>query len=62
MSMGKEKFFWKLHGRQVPEGEEYFSVEFRDFFEKMMRYDPNERMTIAQIIEHPWYLQEASTP
>jgi len=47
MSMGKEKFFWKLHGRQVPEGEEYFSVEFRDFFEKLMRYDPNERPTIA---------------
>lgn len=55
MSMGKEKFFWKLHGRQLPEGEAYFTPEFRDLFEKMMRYEPSERLSIAAIVNHPWY-------
>ena len=59
MSMGKEKFFWKLHGRNLPEGEDYFSAEFRDLFEKMMRYNPQERLTIAEILQHPWYQNDA---
>ena len=61
ITMEKEKFFWKLHGRQLPEGEEYFSAEFRDLFEKMMRYNPAERLTIAEILAHPWYQQDACT-
>lgn len=43
---GKESFFWKLHGRQLEEGEAYFSPEFRDLFQKLMRYDPVERPSI----------------
>jgi len=39
--------FWRIHGGQLPEGEEYFSAEFRDLFEKMTRYNPEERLTIA---------------
>jgi serine/threonine protein kinase len=39
----------------MPEGEEYFTAEFRDLFEKMMSYDPEERLTIAEIVNHPWY-------
>ena len=57
----REFFFWRIHGRHLPEGEEYFSAEFRDLFERMMRYKPAERLTIAEILAHPWYQQEAST-
>ena len=27
----------------------------------MMRYIPEERLTIAEILNHPWYQQEACT-
>jgi len=61
ITMEKEHFFWKLHGRYLPEGEEYFSAEFRDLFERMMRYNPAERLTINEILAHPWYQQETCT-
>ena len=45
----------------MPEGKEYFSAEFRDLFERMMRYIPEERLTIDEILAHSWYQQEACT-
>jgi serine/threonine-protein kinase Chk1 len=47
ISTDKQADFWRIHGGQLPEGEEYFSAEFRDLFEKMTRYNPEESLTIA---------------
>lgn len=54
MSSGKENFFWKLHERQL-QTTGFFSAEFKDLFERMMRYEPSERLPISEIIKHPWF-------
>jgi len=28
--------------------------QFRDLFEKMVAYDPNERPSLDEVIIHPW--------
>jgi serine/threonine protein kinase len=38
----------------LEEGEGHFSPEFRDLFQKMVAYDPNDRISTEQILEHPW--------
>ena len=45
----------------MPEGEAFFSAEFKDLFQSLMKYDPSERATIDQIKNHPWYLGESAT-
>jgi len=53
--IGKEDIFWKAHSRNKPNGEDFFSVEFKDLITAMVQYDPNHRPTIEQIMNHPWY-------
>ena len=51
----KEKrmdLFWESHSRKRKLG--FFSVQFRDLFEKMVAYDPCERPCIYEIAKHPW--------
>ena len=32
-----------------------FSRDFRDLIERMLAFNPEDRLTIDQIKEHPWY-------
>ena len=29
--------------------------DFQDLFEKMVCYDPNERINIEDVVNHPWF-------
>lgn len=44
--------FWESHSRKRKLG--FFSLHFRDLFEKMVAFDPCERLSIYDIAKHPW--------
>jgi serine/threonine protein kinase len=51
----KEKrmdLFWESHSRKRKLG--FFSQSFRDLFEKMVAFDPCERLSIYDIAKHTW--------
>jgi len=51
----KEDVFWKAHARNKPNGEAFFSEEFKDLITAMLQYEASDRPTIEQIMGHPWY-------
>lgn len=52
--------FWQAHA-EANDDEDIYSSEFKDMFEKMMKMNPDERLTIAEILSHPW-MQGDTTP
>ena len=44
--------FWKLHSRHRPA--DFFSPEFKDLITHMLQPIPEMRLTLADIIGHPW--------
>lgn len=46
--------FWKYHIKGKP-SPNFFSEEFKSLIKSMFDYEPTNRLTIAQIKEHPWY-------
>ena len=50
----KWPIYWKYHYRNKPAGDKFFSEEFKDLMQHMLAYDAAERITLAQIREHPW--------
>ena len=46
--------FWKVHGKGKPNKAKYFSKEFRDFTERLLAMNPENRMTIDQVFNHEW--------
>mmetsp|Transcript_20600 Transcript_20600/g.19571 ORF Transcript_20600/g.19571 Transcript_20600/m.19571 type:complete len:144 (+) Transcript_20600:463-894(+) len=53
--INKEDIFWKAHSRNKPNGEEFFSDNFKDLITRMLQYEPEKRLTIEQIASHPWF-------
>lgn len=54
ISANRFDLFWKLHSRNKPGGLEFFSEEFRDLITLMLSFNPIERPSLAEIVEHPW--------
>lgn len=54
IAANRSDVFWKIHSKNKPGKEDFFSKDFKDFIEKMMSLDPNHRPTIEQIMQHPW--------
>ena len=46
--------FWKIHGKNKPGGEAYFSEEFKDICLSLLQLYPERRPTMAQVLAHPW--------
>jgi len=44
--------FWAIHQKGKPAG--FFSPEFQQLVTKMIAYDPSDRPSISEIINHPW--------
>ena len=51
--------FWKAHERWKPEG--YFSEDFKDLIGAMFHEKPHMRLTMADLIGHPWLMGETAT-
>jgi len=52
--------FWRTHCKNKEGGEAFFSDEFKDLIENMLKLEPCQRPTISQIMQHPW--MQGETP
>lgn len=50
--MNRADLFWKTHSRNKPEG--FFSEEFKDLITNMLQVMPHQRLSLAEIVGHPW--------
>ena len=48
----KYDIFWKAHSRKRPVG--FFSDSFKDLFQRLVAFDPAERLKIEDIAGHAW--------
>ena len=54
------KKFWDAHA-EAEGGEDIYSDEFKDLFEKMMSFDPNLRPNLQEVLSHPWMMGDLPT-
>lgn len=52
MHFNKWEKFWKIFSDDYD-----ISEEFKDLFQKMMSFDPSDRLTLKEIKQHPWFLE-----
>ena len=50
--------FWRSHAEVEEDGENIYSDEFKDLFEKLMSFDPRLRPTLDEVLCHPFMLGE----
>jgi serine/threonine protein kinase len=50
--------FWDKHTEHKSEGKNFFSEDFKDLFQKMTQLDPEKRITLDDVMNHPWYTKE----
>ena len=48
----KPDAFWQCHCQQ--KGPDFFSTEFKDFIQQILKLKSEERLSIDQIRAHPW--------
>ena len=54
------KNFWDSHA-EAEGGQDIYSDEFKDLFEKMMSFDPNLRPNMEDVLSHPWMMGDLPT-
>ena len=52
--------FWDSH-TDAEGGEDIYSEEFKDLFEKMMSFDPSLRPNLEEVLAHPFMMGEYPT-
>lgn len=55
LSTNKVDTFWKVHSKNKPNREEFFSESFKSLITSMLSYNPHERPSLAEIKSHEWY-------
>jgi serine/threonine protein kinase len=53
LAANRAEIFWQAH-KDAEEGNDIYSPEFKDLFEKMMALNPRDRPTLDDILAHPW--------
>lgn len=53
IAAGRANLFWQAHA-EAENGEDIYTAEFKDLFEKMMTLNPANRPTLEEIYAHPW--------
>ena len=53
MAANRAEIFWQAH-KDAEEGEDIYSAEFKDLFEKMMALNPAHRPKLEEVLAHPW--------
>lgn len=54
VAANRADIFWRTHCKSKPNGENYFSKEFKDLVQSMLQLDPAHRPSIAEINAHEW--------
>lgn len=44
--------FWGAHSKRKPPG--FYTDDFKDLFNRMVAYDPEERIAMEELAMHPW--------
>lgn len=52
LAAGRPDMFWEAH--EAAGTPSALSPEFKDLFERMLALNPKERITIQEIVAHPW--------
>lgn len=50
---GNHDSFWQIAEEGQPKG--FFSPEFKDLLNVMFKIDPAERLSLAEVVGHPWF-------
>lgn len=58
MAAGKCDHFWKKHIKTFENGRESYSEEWYDFINRLLQYQPEDRLNMEQLKEHPWFTAE----
>lgn len=58
ISGNRADVFWRSHGRNKKGG---FSKEFQDMITCMFQLIPSQRLTMADVVGHPWMKGEIAT-
>lgn len=55
-ALAKEQFdlFWDAHSKTKPGADNFFSPEFKDLINQMVTLDPDNRLDIDGVYNHPW--------
>ena len=59
--MNNHEKFWQYHSRKKPNGEEFFSEDFKNLINSLLAYDPTHRLSMAEIKAHKWYNSPTAT-
>jgi len=51
---GKVDAFWKVHTKNKPELDEFYSEDFKDLFIGMTKLEAKKRLKMDEILKHPW--------
>jgi len=54
LAANRADIFWKTHCKNKPEGNSFFSDEFKDLVQSMLQLDPSHRPSMTEIMAHPW--------
>ena len=46
--------FWRAHSKNKPGADKFFPDDFKDLIQRMLSYNPKERLTMKQVKNHPW--------
>jgi len=53
LAANRSEIFWQAH-KDAEEGQDIYSAEFKDLFEKMMALNPAHRPKLEEVLAHPW--------
>eukprot|EP00613_Pedinella_sp_CCMP2098_P007405 CAMPEP_0171611150 /NCGR_PEP_ID=MMETSP0990-20121206/10459_1 /TAXON_ID=483369 /ORGANISM="non described non described, Strain CCMP2098" /LENGTH=452 /DNA_ID=CAMNT_0012174667 /DNA_START=31 /DNA_END=1389 /DNA_ORIENTATION=- len=56
LSKGRTDRFWQAHNRTLPAHGDYPSHSFMDLVSRLLCVDPNRRVTLEEVLRHPWTL------
>ena len=59
MFVRENERFWTLHSKTKPAG--FYSQEFKSLINALLAFDPTQRPTASEILQHPWVVG-ATTP
>lgn len=59
IASNRADLFWKTHQTRKPAG--FYSEEFKDLITNMLQLLPNQRLSMADIIGHPWMQGKIAT-
>lgn len=52
--VNKPDLYWKYQCRIKQEGEDFYSEEVKDLITKLLKFKPENRVTMEEALEHPW--------